>query len=231
MVSKLFGFIFGGIGLVLLVMALGFAFSTGLAIGSSSAANGVVIDGGDTGGGRKVTALIEFTSQAGQVVRFRSAIASNPAEFQTGQQVKVYYKPSDPAGSAMVDSVIQLWFWSLLFGFLALVFGTIGLVSLVIWFTGERKKKWLEQHGQRIQARITEVKKNTRVHNLGKSPYYVVARASETRNSLSPVFRSNSVWNLPATATPGSDINVLVDPNNYNRYYVELADAKPDAKR
>ena len=226
MVARLFGLIFGGIGLATLAVALVFGITTALAISSSSTANGTVIDGGDTSGGRKVTALIEFTDAAGQTVRFRSAIASNPAEFQTGQQVKVFYKPSDPAGTAMVDSLISLWFWALLFGFLGLVFGIIGLVSFLIWFGDYRKKKWLEQHGQRILAVITDVRINRAVHNMGKSPYYVLARARETSDSVTPTFKSSSVWNLPATATPGADIDVLVDPNNYQRYYVELQDAK-----
>lgn len=226
MVARLIGFIFGGIGLLQIVIALVFGISTALAISSSTTANGVVIDGGDTSSGRKVTALIEFTAASGQTVRFRSAIASNPPEFQTGQQVKVYYKPSDPAGTAMVDSLVSLWFWSGLFGILGLVFLVIGLVSLAIWVRGVRLKKWLMQYGQRITAEVTVVKKNTHVHNLGKSPYYVVARSRETTNSVTPVFRSRNIWNLPATVTPGANISVLVDPNNYRRYYVEIPDIK-----
>jgi hypothetical protein len=226
MVARLIGFIFGGIGLIQLIIALVFGITTALAISSSTTANGVVIDGGDTSGGRKVTALIEFTASNGQVVQFRSAIASNPAEFQTGQQVRVYYKTSNPADSPMVDSLISLWFWTGLFGILGGVFFIIGLVSLAIWYGGVRKKKWLLQHGHRITAEVTAVKKNPYVHNMGRSPYYILARSRETINSVVPVFRSGNVWNLPATVTPGADVSVLVDPNNYRRYYVDVPDVK-----
>ena len=226
MVARLIGFIFGGIGLLQVLIALVFGINTVLAISSSTTANGVVIDGGDTSGGRKVTALIEFTASNGQVVRFRSAIASNPPEFQTGQQVKVYYKTSDPAGSAMVDSLISLWFWTGLFGILGLVFLVVGLVGLAIWYGGLRKKRWLLQYGQRIPAVVTEVRMNTHVHNMGKSPYYVLARSRETMNSVAPVFKSGNFWNLPGTITPGADVSVLVDPNNYRRYYVDVPDVK-----
>lgn len=226
MVARLIGFIFGGIGLGTLAIAFVFAINTTLFISQSTTANGTVTNGGDTSSGRKVTALIQFTAANGQAVQFRSAVASNPPEFQTGQKVKVFYKPSDPAGSAQVDSLISLWFWSLLFGFLGLVFAAIGLVSLIIWYMGNRKKRWLQQHGQRISAEVTAVRKNTRVGNKGKSPYYVLARSRDTLNSITPTFKSGSVWNLPATVTPGANIDVLVDPNNYGRYYVELEDAK-----
>jgi hypothetical protein len=226
MVARLIGFIFGGIGLLQLIIALGFGLSTTLAISSSVTANGVVIDGGNTSGGRKVTGLIEFTASNGQVVRFRSPIASSPPEFQTGQQVKVYYKTSDPAGSAMVDSLISLWFWTGLFGILGLVSFSVGLVSFSIWYAGTRKRKWLLQHGHRITAEVTEVKKNPYVHNMGKSPYYILARSRETINSVAPVFKSGNVWNLPATVTPGADVSVLVDPTNYRRYYVDVPEVK-----
>jgi hypothetical protein len=226
MVARLFGLIFGGIGLFFLAIALGFGINTALLISQSTTADGTVIDGGNASGGRKVRALIEFTAATGQTVEFRSAIASNPPEFQTGQKVRVYYKPADPAGSAQVDSFISLWFWSWLFVLLGLVFGGIGLVSLIMWYTGYRRKKWLQQHGQRVKAEITAVKKNTMVHNLGKSPYYVLARSRDTFNSITPTFKSGNVWNLPASVTPGTNIDVLVDPNNYRRYYVELQDAK-----
>lgn len=229
MVSKLIGLIFGIMGLGMLAIALVFFISTSLSISSSLTADGTVIDGGDTSGGRKVTAIIQFTDSTGQAVRFRSAIASNPAEFQTGQKVKVYYKQSDSSGTAMADSLISLWFWALLLGFLGLVFSLIGLGGFFVWYTGYRKKKWLQQHGQRITAQITEVKVNKNVHNMGKSPYYVLAQSRDTFDSITPTFKSHSVWNLPATATPGAYIEVLVDPNNYRRYYVELADEKKQA--
>ena len=226
MVSRILGLTFGGIGLVMLVIALGFGINTALAISSSLTATGTVIDGGDSSGGGKARALIEFTDSAGRPVQFRSNTASNPPEFQTGQKVKVYYKSSDPAGSAFPDSFISLWFWSLLSGLLGLVFAGTGLVCLIIWYMGWRKKKWLQQHGRRITAEITAVRQNTHVRNMGKSPYYVLARSRDTFDSITPTFRSGSIWNLPATATPGTDINVLVDPDNYGRYYVELQDAK-----
>lgn len=160
MVSKLFALIFGGIGLVMLVIALAFGLNTALSISQSSTAEGTVIDAGNPSGGRKVRALIEFTASNGQVVQFRSNTGTNPPEFQTGQKVKVFYKPADPAGSAFPDSFISLWFWSLLSGLLGLVFGGIGLVCLIMWYTSYRKKKWLQQHGQRITAEITAVRQN-----------------------------------------------------------------------
>ena len=183
MVSKLIALIFGISGLGMLVVALVFFVSTSLAISSSLTANGTVIDGGDTSGGRKVAAVIQFTDSTGQAVRFRSAIASNPAEFQTGQKVKVYYKQSDASGTAMADSLISLWFWALLFGFLGAVFGIAGLVGFFIWYTGYRRKNWLRQHGQRILAVITEVKINKNVITWGN--------------------RRITCWPAPATPLPG----------------------------
>src|SRR4051794_376600 len=123
MIWKPFELIFGGIGLVLLLVALGFAINTALFISQAAVADGTVIAAAPPGSTYKSVATITFTTNSGREVEFTSSVRTSPPEFRQGQRVRVFYNPSDPAGSAQAESFISQWFFPALFGFLGLVFG------------------------------------------------------------------------------------------------------------
>lgn len=52
--------------------------------------------------------VVEFTTAAGQVVRFESQFGTMPATHQVGQTVRVHYDVADPQ-KAEVDSVTSRW--------------------------------------------------------------------------------------------------------------------------
>lgn len=53
--------------------------------------------------------VVEFTTAAGQVVRFESQFGTMPATHQVGQTIRVHYEVADPQ-KAEVDSVTSRWF-------------------------------------------------------------------------------------------------------------------------
>lgn len=225
MIWKLFAAIFGGIGAILLLIALFFGISTQLFISQAEVANGTVISAASPNTTRRTVATISFTAANGQQVEFNSQVSSSPPEFTAGQRVLVYYDPANPAGSARPNSFLSLWFLPMLFGILGLVFFGVGTGFFMVWFSNWRKKKWLSGYGQRITARITGVRLNTHIRNMGKSPYNIMAEWQDPLNNYPHVFRSDNIWDLPPSLEPGQAINVLVDPNNYRRYYVEVQPA------
>ncbi len=213
---------FGGIGLILLLIALAFGVSTQLFLSQASVADGTVISPRNPESGRRYASVISFNTANGQTVQFTTSVSSSPPEFEFGQKVKVYYNPDNPEASARPDSFLSLWFLPGLFGLLALIFGGLGSGFYMVDFLNRRKIRWLQAHGQRITAVVSDVRLNTSLKNRGKSPYVVTAQWHNPTNNQDYSFKSNSLWVDPAPVAPDKEVSVLVDPKNFGRYHVEI---------
>jgi Protein of unknown function (DUF3592) len=79
---------------------------------------------------------VDFTTAAGQTVRFQSEFGTMPASHQVGQSISVRYDPNNPQ-TAEVDSATSRWLvpgcmigMGVLFLGMGLVFMVIGIVVL-----------------------------------------------------------------------------------------------------
>lgn len=127
---KLFVVIFGGIGLLLLLIAGGFVVWTKSWLNSTVAAEGRVIElvGGSSGPGRRGGSyhpVVAFTAQDGRKFEFRSSTGSDPPAFRVGEIVTVRYRPDDPR-SAGIDAFFSLYLMPLIFGFIGAIFTLVG---------------------------------------------------------------------------------------------------------
>ncbi len=80
--------------------------------------------------------VVQFTTGAGQLIKFESGFGTMPASHRVGQTIAVRYDPTNPQ-SAQVDSASGNWFvpgctiaMGLLFFAMGLVFVVIGIVVL-----------------------------------------------------------------------------------------------------
>lgn len=79
--------------------------------------------------------VFTFKIESGRTQSVTSSVATNPASFAVGDQVRVLYRRADPAG-AKIDSFWQLWFWPV---FLA-GFGSVGVLVGTILLSSARQK-------------------------------------------------------------------------------------------
>lgn len=127
---RLFIIIFGGIGLVMALIAGGMFVYTQSWLGRTVAVEGQVIELAGSGGGGpgrrsgSYYPVVAFTAQDGRKFEFRSGMGSNPPTFQVGEMVTVRYRPDDPQ-SAGIDAFFSLWF-------LPLMFGGIGVIFMIV---------------------------------------------------------------------------------------------------
>jgi len=221
MVTKTLSRVFGGIGGAFLLVVL-FLVANGLNFKRhASMATGTVIRQESTGRqGFKPT--IRFTTAAGQSIEFASSVSSSPPEFEVGQTVRVLYLPDDPADSAKVDSIVSFWFVPGLFGLFALTFGGIGTAFFMRGLMKQRMQEWLRLNGRTITADIVDVRINTSIRMGGKSPYVVVARWEDPVRRIASTFRSDPIWTMQKQLSVGDTITVTVDPNNLERYHVNV---------
>ncbi len=73
--------------------------------------------------------IVEFQTQAGETLQFRSDYGGSPAPFEKDEIVKVLYNPNTPQ-EAKINSFMSLWLGLAIVGPLGVIFFTVGLGSI-----------------------------------------------------------------------------------------------------
>ena len=124
-------------GIILIVLGAGILFLIGRTIISDLAfkknaitATGTVTDQKLTGTNTSAaySPVVQFTAKSGEQITFTDASGQNPAKYDIGQQVTVYYQPQNPK-DAMLNDNSQPVLWAIL-GILAVFFIGMGIFLL-----------------------------------------------------------------------------------------------------
>lgn len=109
--------------------------------------------------------------------------------------------------------------------------GVIIIFTVVKALANQTKVSDLRQHGKWIMAKVDRVEHRTRVVNraaqMNNLPpqrrhyYKVIAHWADPDTGQSYRFSSDEQFSSPRYVS-GDDIPVLVDPNDYSRYHVEI---------
>jgi hypothetical protein len=134
--SLIFGLIFGGVGFLLMALALIFLVRTRIFISNSQQAQATItqmVYSSDSEGGG-YTPVFRFRTLQGQEVEVSGGLRTNPPQFKVGQTIDVLYDPDKPQ-KARIKKWFNLYFVPALLGFLGLVFGCGGIGSMIAaWF-------------------------------------------------------------------------------------------------
>ncbi len=103
---KLFGLIFGGVGLILIAVGVFLYFRESAYLKTVEVATGHITNltfspDSDNNGGGSFCPSVSFTTRAGQNVNWDSNVCSNPPGYTIGQEVKVYYDPKNPQNAQL----------------------------------------------------------------------------------------------------------------------------------
>ncbi len=123
----LFGGIFGGIGLLLLFLAVYFFTDTLQAQKNAFRVKGTVIElerSRGSKGGSVYTPVVEFQLN-NQPVKIYGSVASSPPAFERGEVVEVIVNLKNPEESR-IDSFMENWFVVLILGLMGSIFSAIG---------------------------------------------------------------------------------------------------------
>jgi len=180
-ILKIIGLIFFLIGLVLLVAGLLSYNFTQKFITNSEVTTGTVIDlvrgTSDSDNSGTVTYIyypvVQFKTNNGSVIEFKSSVGSNPPSARKGDQVQVRYPEQDPY-KARIDSFMQLWFVSIIVGGLGVVFAGIGRMMLGLVIRSKQHEKKLQENGQIIYAEFDSIIIDTSYRINGKHPYRIL---------------------------------------------------------
>jgi hypothetical protein len=119
---------------------------------------------------------------------------------------------------------MEQWFLATLFGCFTLIFGGIAVGFLVAEIRRHRTYAWLAHSGMTVQARITEVGKNTSLKVNGRSPWVIRAQWQHPVTQQVHVFESENLWYDPSEFLGGREqIPVRVDADDPSRHRVEIS--------
>lgn len=147
--------IFGGVAVILVLIAGGLVLHTGSFLAGSVSTTGTVIEligreDCSTDDDRRRTCrtvyapTVRFTTSDGRQVDYRSRTATGPSLYREGQQVEVRYRPDDPT-DARIDAFTDLWLAPLIVGGVGVIFGVVtGVLGAVAFRLRDRTEKPVE---------------------------------------------------------------------------------------
>lgn len=163
-----------------------------------------------------VAPILGFKDEWGNDLKYASSFYTNVDPYEIGDQVSLYYLPSNPEKVALKGEGWENWF-PFIFLF---THGGVGFGGLY-WLEKKRRLyNWLQQQGQELQIPLTTVKES-----YNKRRYYTLQCAwTDPYTNVQYTFESDALsYNPSDSIALGSSVRVLIDPDNPKRYWMDTA--------
>lgn len=163
--------------------------------------------------------VVRFKPVGGVEIEFESGLGSSPASYDRGESVSVLYDPSDP-DNAEINSFMALWFAPIVVGFMGTVFSAIGGGGCLAIFVAWRRRVWLDQNGQRVNAEVVDVSTDP---SRRRARWQITAQWEDPMRGEVHTFESEQLSFDPSPYLAGKWVPMLIDPQNPKRYLFDLS--------
>lgn len=167
--------------------------------------------------------IVEY--QAGGAT-YQADLHSYSSSWQLGDKVTVYFDPQNPRD---VTSGLSNLLLPLIFGILGLVFALTGLIGLAVQWRSAGKKRRLRETGLLVYGEIVDVYYNEGLSVNGRHPLVAECKYVDGEGTVH-IFRSDSIWKYLDPEVVGQRVPVYVEPDNLERYYVDVDALEPSQK-
>ncbi|NOZ20551.1 MAG: DUF3592 domain-containing protein [Planctomycetes bacterium] len=169
--------------------------------------------------------LVEFKTDKGETVEFVSSCGSRPAAYDKGESVTVRYDPGSTKYPyrARIDTFASNWLGVIIPGALGAAFAVAAVIMLTASILSGRTERWLLDFGQPTMTEFQRVEVNTSVRMNGRSPYRIISQWENPATGEVHVFYSKNIWFNPEQYITGSEVRVLIDPNNPKTYLMDTS--------
>lgn len=169
--------------------------------------------------------VVEYYPEgSSESITFRSNTGSNPPAFQVGEEVSLYYSPTD-YNDVRLNTFFSLWGVSMILLFIGAIFTALGGGFVTASIIKKGRDSWLRKNGTVIRAELDSVIRNHNVKLNGVSPFQLLLKYSDNNTGQLYTFKSDNIYDNPEPylRTNGiSIVNVLIDPQDPKRYLVDL---------
>ena len=213
---KLFGGIFFIIGLVVLIVGIILYSGMNKKIKNGDRVIATITDVSsyrDSDGDTHRNFFVDYTYK-GEKYEFVD-LKYSTSSLHKGSQIEIYVNPEDP-WDITVPAAARLILWIMVP--IGLVFSVVGFLIAFFDIKNGAKRKKLLTNGRRIPCEVVAVQMSNVTFNnvVGR---VIVCKDPYTGN----VYTSTRLYDfIESWLTPGTPINVYVDPNNNKDYYFDL---------
>lgn len=217
-------YVFTAIGVVLLVTAIYLYFSKLTFLKSAETAQGTVVELISKRSSNSImyTPVISFITKEDHKIEFSSSVSGNPPSYSVGETVEVIYNSEEP-NKADINDFESLWLAPLIIGILGTAFFLVGFLIILNGIKKQRKKEYLMSNGKRISTKFIEVQLNYSLVVNGRNPYFICSEWIDSKTNKTYFFESDDIWFDPIEYIKTDEINVLIDPNNPTKYYMDIS--------
>ena len=207
--------------LIFLAVAGVLAWNTAAFLARAVQTEGTVVELAATGDGL-FRPIIRFTTAGGETITFPAAQASTPPAYDIGETVGVAYDPARPRDARLKTGYLL----EAIFAGFAALFGAIG--GGIVAKAGGIRRRWrrktaLLSEGRPVMTAFREAELIDTITQNGRHPYRIVTAWDHPLTGEKVLFRSEHVWKDPTDLLKQRSIVVVIDPNNFENYLVDLS--------
>ena len=220
-----FAVVFGAVGAVLVVQQS--RFDSRALLAQAEVVTMIAVTNGD--GQTLYRPELAYMTASGESVRAVTGAASRPPAYTVGQRVEVRYDPARPS-EPVIDSFGERWFMPLMFGGFGMLFLLIGMVPPAARVWRRRLIRGLLVRGKPVLTAFHAVEEDATLTVNGRHPWRVVTEWRHPVSREMVQFRSPPIWDDPTEQARARMITVLLDPDNFRRYTMDLSFLKEHRK-
>ena len=221
----LFPSIFGGVGIILLVVTYFLWANERDFMAIAKTAKGQVVSlqysRDSDGKGGAYYPVVEYNYN-GKMTSFRSNTGSDPASYSMGDNVDVYFNP-DNLQDAQIKSFSSQWVAVIIVGSIGFVFTLIGGGIGMFIVKKSNDKEYLLANGRRIDTTFQGVRLNTSYSVNGRNPYVICSQLLDPGTNMLYNYESDNIWFNPESYIKNGKVAVYIDPANPKKYYTDIS--------
>lgn len=223
-ITKLFGLIFGLIGVVMLAIAICVTTVTLKRKNEYRTTSATITD---------IDTSYSVDDESEHRVRISYRVSGTIYEtdlsyyssgMSVGDTLTIYYNPDNPNKICYVSG---MWLVVAIVGVIGVVFGTIGGIFLIVGIRRDRLDKRLIAEGNYVYADIDCVDYNTMVSINGRHPYIIKCRYYDQYSDITYLYKSRDIRFDPTeilSARGITQLKVYVSKDNPKQYMVDISE-------
>jgi len=174
-------------------------------------------------GGTTFSYKIAYKTPDLVIHRFTSKSSSSNPSYDAGELIPIRVRFD--TNEARVDSLMEILGLPLIATTLGLSFSAMSLLGICFGRTGSGKKRYLQQHGEKIQGKVKEILELGRQTNRNHG-HRIIVTAIHPLTGIEQEFKSDIFWSNRNPEIENTTLAVYVDRTNPKSYWIDTSEVQ-----